>query len=74
MLAASDAVLEFLVAGATAVQVGTIAFRRPDAVSRMAAALREALAGEGTTLDALRGSLEVGERVSCGAGRGPAAS
>jgi dihydroorotate dehydrogenase (NAD+) catalytic subunit len=69
-----DDVLDFLVVGATAVQVGTIAFRHPDAVSRMAAALREVLATEQTTLDALRGSLELPERVSCGAGRDPAAS
>ena len=70
----ADDVLEFVVAGATAVQVGTIAFRQPDAVSRMAARLRELLTSEGLDLGSLRGTLRLPESVSCGAGRGPTAS
>ncbi len=61
----ADDVLEFLVAGATAVQIGTAVFRRPDAISRIAAELRQLLAEDGSTLDELRASLRPPERVSC---------
>lgn len=64
----AEDVLEFTVAGAAAVQVGTAAFRRPDAVSRIAAELRRLLAEEATSLDALRASLAAPAAVSCGAG------
>lgn len=56
--ACADDVLQFLVAGASAVQVGTSGFREPSAVSRIAAELREVLAAEGLTAAELVGSLE----------------
>ena len=61
----ADDVLDFIVAGATAVQVGTASFRRPDAISRMATELRAILAENDFTLDSLRGSLEWPTPVSC---------
>lgn len=61
----SDDVLDFVVAGATAVQIGTASFRRPDAISRIAAELRAVLAENDFTLDSLRGSLEWPTPVSC---------
>lgn len=61
----ADDVLDFVVAGATAVQIGTASFRRPDAISRIAAELRSVLADNDFTLDSLRGSLEWPMPVSC---------
>jgi dihydroorotate dehydrogenase (NAD+) catalytic subunit len=61
----AEDVLEFTVAGATAVQVGTASFRRPDAISSIARELRELLEQEGTTLDELRASLRWPHPVSC---------
>jgi len=46
ILGADDA-LEYLCAGASAVQVGTAHYRRPDAIPRLLAAMREALAAAG---------------------------
>jgi dihydroorotate dehydrogenase (NAD+) catalytic subunit len=43
----ADDALEFLCAGASAVQVGTAHYRTPDAIPRMLVALREALAAAG---------------------------
>lgn len=64
----ADDVLEFTVAGAAAVQIGTASFRRPDAISAIAADLRRALAREGVTLDELRASLAAPGAVSCPVG------
>ncbi|MFQ5748114.1 MAG: nitronate monooxygenase, partial [Planctomycetota bacterium] len=50
-------VLQFLGAGARAVQVGTMAFRHPDLVSRIAAELRKLLAAEGMGVSELIGTL-----------------
>ncbi|AGW14290.1 dihydroorotate dehydrogenase [Megalodesulfovibrio gigas] len=53
-------VLEFILAGATAVQVGTANFMRPDAAFAMAAALPAAMqALRIASLDELRGTLKV---------------
>lgn len=54
----ADDVLEFLVAGATAVQIGTASFRRPAAISDIAAGLRKILTEENLSLEELRGSLQ----------------
>lgn len=69
--ASAEDVLEFVVAGATAVQVGTALFRRPDLISAIAAELRRLLAQEGAQLAELRGSLRHGSAVSCAAGIAP---
>ncbi|MDA1259880.1 MAG: dihydroorotate dehydrogenase [Planctomycetota bacterium] len=61
----AEDVLEFTVAGATAVQIGTALFRRPDAISVIAAELRRLLAEEGATLAELRASLAAPNSVSC---------
>ncbi|MHC4380427.1 MAG: dihydroorotate dehydrogenase [Planctomycetota bacterium] len=53
----AEDVLEFVVAGATAVQVGTACFRRPDAISEIADDLRRMLTEEEVSLQDLRGSL-----------------
>ncbi|TAH38562.1 MAG: dihydroorotate dehydrogenase [Planctomycetota bacterium] len=58
----ADDVLQFLVAGASAVQVGTVNFRRPDAVSRIAGDMRALLAAEQTTVAALVGSLQMSRK------------
>jgi dihydroorotate dehydrogenase (NAD+) catalytic subunit len=51
-------ILEFLLVGATAVQIGTANFMRPDASFKLAAALPEALiAARAESLDEYRGSL-----------------
>jgi len=50
-------VLQFLVAGASAVQIGTMAFRHPDLVSRIAAEMRELLTAEGAGVAELIGTL-----------------
>jgi dihydroorotate dehydrogenase (NAD+) catalytic subunit len=54
----AEDVLEFLVAGATAVQVGTAAFRSPGILSEMAGQLREACLAQEVTIQDLIGSLE----------------
>ncbi len=56
--ACADDVLQFLVAGASAVQIGTAGFREPSCVSRVAAELRRELAAEGLTAAELVGTLE----------------
>lgn len=61
----ADDVLDFVVAGATAVQIGTASFRRPDAISRMAAELRQTLQENKLTLHEMRGSLNWPHPVSC---------
>ncbi len=48
-ITSADDVLEFLCAGATAVQVGTTHYRTPDAIPRLAAELSRLLAEEGRT-------------------------
>jgi len=58
-------VLEFVVAGATAVQIGTASFRRPDAISAIALELRELLTENSTSLEELRASLRWPHPVSC---------
>ncbi len=59
-IATVDDVLEFILAGAHAVQVGTATFTRPDTVFRLAAALPQAMLRYGITdLDAFRGTLAV---------------
>jgi len=55
--ASAEDVLAFLVAGASAVQVGTAVFRRPDLHRRITAALEQLLAGEECTVQELVGSL-----------------
>ncbi len=56
----ADDVLESTLAGATAVQVGTANFMRPDTSARIAAALPDAMTKwRVESLDALRGSLKV---------------
>jgi dihydroorotate dehydrogenase (NAD+) catalytic subunit len=69
--ASAEDVLEFVVAGATAVQIGTALFRRPDLVSAVAGELRSLLGREGAQLSELRGSLRHGSAVSCAAGIAP---
>ena len=51
-------VLQFLVAGASAVQIVTAGFREPSRISRIAAELRRELASEGVTAAELVGTLE----------------
>lgn len=56
-----DDVLEFMVAGASAVQVGTILFVEPDLPRRLVGGLREALRGAGVErVSDLVGTLSVG--------------
>ena len=55
----ADDVLEFIVAGATAVQIGTASFRNPSIISQIASDLRSILANEDLTLAELRGSLKL---------------
>jgi dihydroorotate dehydrogenase (NAD+) catalytic subunit len=55
----ADDVLEFIVAGATAVQIGTAAFRDPAIISQIASDLRSILDNENLTLADLRGSLKL---------------
>ena len=61
----AEDVLEFLVAGATAVQIGTASFRRPGAISEIAGDLRRILEAEGLSLAELRASLVWPNPVSC---------
>jgi dihydroorotate dehydrogenase (NAD+) catalytic subunit len=57
----AEDVLEFILAGAHAVQVGTANFTRPDAAFRIVADLPAAMEKYGvTSLDTFRGSLRVG--------------
>jgi len=53
----ADDVLEFIVSGAAAVQVGTASFRRPGAISAIASQMRQILEREKLNLNELRGSL-----------------
>ncbi|MBL7008475.1 MAG: nitronate monooxygenase, partial [Planctomycetes bacterium] len=55
--ACADDVLQFLVAGASAVQIGTAGFREPSCISRIAAELRRELAAEGLAAAELVGTL-----------------
>lgn len=64
----AEDVLEFVVAGASAVQVGTALFRRPDGISAIAAELRRLLAAEGLRLAELRATLAAPGAVSCPVG------
>lgn len=57
-VATADDVLEYLVAGASAVQVGTLSFRKPDVVSRIAADLRERLTSRNLSVSGLVGTLQ----------------
>jgi dihydroorotate dehydrogenase (NAD+) catalytic subunit len=58
----TDDVLEFLVTGASAVQLGTVQFVRPRAVVEILAGLQEAVRDQGlTSLSELVGTLEAGE-------------
>jgi dihydroorotate dehydrogenase (NAD+) catalytic subunit len=60
-IANADDVLEFLVAGASAVQLGTVQFIHPRAVLDILKGLREAVAAEAlSSLSELVGTLEVG--------------
>lgn len=61
----AEDVLDYVVAGATAVQVGTAVFRRPGVISEIAADLRRLLEEESTTLSALRASLDWPHPLSC---------
>ncbi len=54
----ADDVLQFLVAGASAVQVGTAGFRDPSRISGIADELRRELAAEGLQASDLVGTLE----------------
>jgi len=56
---ASDA-LEFIIAGAHAVQVGTASFINPASAQNVAAGIDDYLLRQGLTLEELRGSLETG--------------
>ena len=53
----AEDVLEFIAAGASAVQVGTASLARPDAMARILAEMGELLAGEGLALADLVGAL-----------------
>ena len=56
-----DDVLEFVLAGASAVQVGTALFRRPDTVEQLVEGLRQRLAGDGVrSVRELVGGVELG--------------
>lgn len=54
----AEDVLEFVVAGATAVQVGTASFANPLAISEIAGELRTLLASNSLSLSSLRGTLQ----------------
>lgn len=64
----AEDVLEFVVAGASAVQIGTALFRRPDGISAIAADLRRLLTEEGVRLADLRATLAAPDAVSCAVG------
>lgn len=61
----ADDVLDFIVAGATAVQIGTASFRRPDVISRIAKDLRQILTAESLKLADMHGTLQWPAPVSC---------
>lgn len=61
----ADDVLDFIVAGATAVQIGTASFRRPDVISRIAKDLRQILTEEGLKLADMHSTLQWPAPVSC---------
>ncbi len=61
----ADDVLDFIVAGARAVQIGTASFRRPDIISRIAADLRRILTAESLKLSDMHGTLRWPAPVSC---------
>jgi dihydroorotate dehydrogenase (NAD+) catalytic subunit len=61
----ADDVLDFMVAGATAVQIGTASFRRPDVISRIAKDLRQILTVEDLKLADMHGTLQWPAPVSC---------
>jgi dihydroorotate dehydrogenase (NAD+) catalytic subunit len=61
----AEDVLDYVVAGATAVQVGTAVFRRPGVISEIATDLRRLLKEESTSLEALRASLDWPHPLSC---------
>ena len=56
--ASAKDVLDFMVAGASAVQIGTATFRTPDLLSKIAHDLRALLKEDGSTIQTLIGSLE----------------
>jgi dihydroorotate dehydrogenase (NAD+) catalytic subunit len=62
-----DDVMEFLVAGASAVQIGTANFYNPAVSSRLVDELDSALAAEKTTLNEIIGSLRGLTPAACGA-------
>ena len=57
-IASGEDAAEFLIAGATAIQVGTASFWDPGAPQRVARELAEWLAAEGTTAEKLTGTLK----------------
>jgi len=57
-IASGEDAAEFLIAGATAIQVGTASFWDPGAPQRVARELSEWLAAEGTTAEKLTGTLK----------------
>lgn len=59
IMSAKDA-LEFIIAGASAVQVGTANFVDPDSAAKVAEGIAEYVARHGTTVKALVGSLTTG--------------
>jgi len=61
----ADDVLDFVVAGASAVQIGTASFRQPDVMTRVARELRAILAEEQLQLSEMRGTLQWPAPVSC---------
>ena len=61
----AEDVLDYVVAGATAVQVGTAVFRRPGVISEIATDLRRLLQEENTCLQELRASLVWPFPLSC---------
>lgn len=67
----ADDVLDFVCAGASAVQVGTAMFTDPGLMVRIVGELRDKLASAGTTIGELRGALhrtgEATPPIGCGA-------
>lgn len=62
-VATADDVLEFVCAGASAVQVGTALFTDPAAMVRIVDGLRERLTAAKTTIGELRGAMHRGEQA-----------
>jgi len=69
-VSSAEDVLQFLVAGASAVQVGSYCFRRPDGIRRIAGDLRRLLAEEGCRVRELVGSLRWPGGGAAGGGEG----